>query len=82
MISSLREAKAHFSELVALAAQGEEVVITVHGKPRAVLCPLPTENKSSHAMWLATLRETRAAYTVGKPKDSGGILDDLRGERV
>jgi prevent-host-death family protein len=82
MISSLREAKARFSELVALAAQGEEVVITVHGRPQAVLCPLPKEGKSSHAMWLKTLRETRAAYTVGRTKDSGAILDDLRGERV
>ena len=32
MTSTLRETKAKLSEMVKLAANGEEVVITVHGK--------------------------------------------------
>lgn len=35
---SLAEAKAHFSELVAQVAIGEEVVITRHGQPVVRLC--------------------------------------------
>jgi prevent-host-death family protein len=35
---SLAEAKAHFSELVTRVAEGEEVVITRHGRPIVRLC--------------------------------------------
>ena len=35
MIATLRESKASLSELVALANSGEEVLITVHGQPKA-----------------------------------------------
>lgn len=36
----LFEAKTHFSELVARAEQGEEVIITRHNKPVAKLVPI------------------------------------------
>lgn len=36
---SVREAKAHFSALVGRAAEGEEIIITWHGRPRACLAP-------------------------------------------
>ena len=37
----IAEAKAHFSELVAAARKGEQVILTVRGKPVALLGPVP-----------------------------------------
>ena len=37
MIATLKESKARLSELVRLAGAGEEVLITVRGKPQARL---------------------------------------------
>lgn len=36
---SVSEAKAHFSELLARAAAGEEILVTRHGKPVARIAP-------------------------------------------
>ena len=38
---SLYEAKTHLSELGERAAQGEEIVVTKHGKPRFMIVPVP-----------------------------------------
>jgi prevent-host-death family protein len=35
MIATLRESKTRLSELVNLASSGEEILITVHGQPKA-----------------------------------------------
>lgn len=40
MIATLKESKARLSELVAKAAKGEDVIITVHGKPKARLAAI------------------------------------------
>lgn len=37
---SLYEAKTHLSSLIERASEGEEIVITKSGKPRALLVPL------------------------------------------
>ena len=47
MIATLRESKAHLSALVERAAQGEEVVITVRGKPKARPCPIASHTPPS-----------------------------------
>ncbi len=41
---SIAEAKAKFSELVARAQSGEEIVLTRHGKAVATISPLPNQN--------------------------------------
>ncbi len=41
---SIAEAKAKFSELVARAQSGEEIVLTRHGKAVATISPLPSQN--------------------------------------
>lgn len=41
---SIAEAKAKFSELVARAQSGEEIVLTRHGKAVATISPLPGRN--------------------------------------
>ena len=42
---NIAEAKAHFSELVTRASEGEEIVIARSGKPLAKLVPLPEGKK-------------------------------------
>jgi prevent-host-death family protein len=81
MIATLREGKAHLSALVARAAQGEEVVITVRGKPKARICPLPSRSERDTEPWGRMLKEARAAYSTGTHDSSRTILDHLRGDR-
>ena len=44
----IREAKAHLSELVRAAANGEQIVLTHHGEPLAVITSIE-EGSASHA---------------------------------
>ncbi len=44
-IIQVRDAKAHFSELVAAAERGEPTTITRHGQPAAVLVPVDVARK-------------------------------------
>lgn len=85
MITTLRDSKARLSALVETAARGEEVVITVRGKPRARLCPLapvPPRERRDQAQWGQSLREARATYSVGEHDTGNDILEDLRGDRA
>jgi prevent-host-death family protein len=45
-IVNVAEAKARLPELIERAAQGEEIVLARHGKPRARLMPLIDETKA------------------------------------
>ena len=82
MIVNLKSAKAHLSRLVETAAQGEEIWLTVRGKPRAKLCPLAQNPVSTDTKaWVHSLSVTRAKYGRQKnPGKSQELWDDLRGE--
>lgn len=86
MIKTLRESKAKLSELVASAAAGEEIIITVRGKPKARLCPLhkgdSLDGGGDPVAWGVALREARAAYSVGTHDSGTAILDDVRDDRA
>lgn len=82
MITTLRESKARISELVKRAASGEEVVITVRGKPEARLCPIAPPGRDVKAVWAKSLREARDTYSTGTHDSSGSILNEQRGDRV
>ena len=82
MIANLRECKAKLSALVELASRGEEIVITVHGKPSARLCPIASDDRSKRSEWGRSLKEARAKYTTRVRNSSSGILDDVRGDRL
>jgi len=42
---TVREAKAHFSEMVRAAAAGTEIIVTSHGEPRVRLVPVQPQGR-------------------------------------
>ena len=51
MITNVRNAKAHLSELLDRAAAGEEIVITSDGKPKARIVALGKAPKPYRVHW-------------------------------
>ena len=89
MIATLSKSQAELPRLVELASQGEGVVITVDGKPKARLTradgPVSTGSQTpvDMAAWLAELEEVRRQYSTGNAGLSAEqILDEDRSERV
>jgi prevent-host-death family protein len=84
MIKTLRETKAHLSELVALAETGEDTIITVRGRPRARLTAAGRQPQSrSRRTWSAELIALhRSCGTNARPPGSSAILDALREDRA
>jgi prevent-host-death family protein len=67
MIATLRETKAKLSRMVKLAASGEEIFITVHGKQMAKLVGIPKRaRKLDKNKWLAKLARLRRKYSTGR----------------
>lgn len=60
---SLAEAKAHLSELVEQAANGEEVIITKRGKPVARLAPVQSKRVRVDAKTLRAHTSTMTFQT-------------------
>jgi prevent-host-death family protein len=83
MTATLRETKAKLSEMVKLANQGEEVVITVHGKQMAKLVGLPKRAKKlDKKSWLAKLARLRRKYSTGRvTMTAQEIQDEDRADR-
>ena len=83
MIATLKESKARLSEFVTKAANGEEIVITVGGKPRARLAAIANTGVPKMAGWVRQLRALqRACGTGSQPNDGAAVLRDLREERA
>jgi prevent-host-death family protein len=89
MTATLIQSQAELPRLVELASQGDDVVITVAGKPKARLtrAELPDSNAPKPRVdmpaWLAELETLRRQYTTGKPGPTGEeILAEDRADRV
>jgi prevent-host-death family protein len=84
MTATLRETKAKLSEMVRLASEGEEVVITVHGKEVAKLIGLPKRPKKlDKKKWLAKLAQLRKQTSTGRIGITAQeIQDEIRADRV
>jgi prevent-host-death family protein len=82
MIATLKDSKARLSTLVDLASKGEEVVITVRGKPKARLCALAPPAPTALRAWARELREARTKWSRGVHDSSPEILDDIRSDRA
>jgi hypothetical protein len=80
MIATLRESKTRLSELVNLANSGEEILITVHGQPKARILSA-SEPRSDTADWLRELSTLR--LSLGQPSTcrKPSALDEVREDR-
>ena len=82
MITTLRDAKARLSYIVNLVDQGEEVIITVNGKPKARLTSVNTDTKVDLADWKNGIKNLHKKHQLGERVNSANnIMDDLRGDR-
>jgi prevent-host-death family protein len=84
MIATLRETKAKLSQIVKLAASGEEIFITVHGKQVAKLVGLPEPAKKlDKKKWLAELAKLRKQTWTGRYGITAQqIQDEDRADRI
>lgn len=88
MTATLSKSQAELPRLVEIASQGEDVVITVEGKPKArltraeaVVCPREL-SRAEREQWLAELAELRARYATGRQGLTvDQILDETRADR-
>lgn len=62
------EAKAKFSEMLRRAGEGEEIVVTSHGRPVARIVP-PTNARTSRGEWIEELMELRKATAGAATRD-------------
>jgi len=59
------EAKTRFSELIRRVSRGEQILITHHGVPVAVLSPLEPASTQSPREVIAALKAFRAGRSLG-----------------
>ena len=82
MITTLRESKAKLSALVALAQSGEDVIITVRGKPKARLSGIRSLSAANMSGWKKELKLLHnKCSTEQRTVGSQAILNELREER-
>jgi prevent-host-death family protein len=86
MTATLTESQADLQRLVELASRGEDVLITVDGKPKAKLTSTgvsPPAKLLDMASWLKDLEELRLKYHTGKTGPTiEQILEEDRAERL
>jgi antitoxin (DNA-binding transcriptional repressor) of toxin-antitoxin stability system len=89
MTTTLSQSQADLPRLVELASQGEDVLITVEGKPKARLTraeSVPSNGAQTPvdmAAWAKELEELRGRLATGKPSPtSEQILEEDRADRV
>ena len=81
MVVSLRTGKAKLSSLIARAERGEEVLITVRGRPRARLTALPAPKEAAMASWVAELRALHRVIGGRRNLPAAKVVSDLREDR-
>jgi prevent-host-death family protein len=66
MVTNLRDAKSRFSELVKLAADGEDILITVRGEPMVKLTrAVDAASFDDREAWIDELTEAAAREQAG-----------------
>jgi antitoxin (DNA-binding transcriptional repressor) of toxin-antitoxin stability system len=86
VIATLSQSQAELPRLVEMASQGEEVVITVDGQPKAKLtrveAPMGIRSAKEVHSWLEELDELRRRYATGvKGSTVEDILESDRADR-
>ena len=80
MIATLRESKTRLSELVNLANSGEEILITVHGQPKARILSV-SEPRSDTTDWLRELSALRSSLGQPSTSQKPSALYEVREDR-
>jgi prevent-host-death family protein len=80
MIASLRESKTRLSEFVSLANSGEEILITVHGQPKARMLPVSAPH-SDTVEWLRELSALRSSLGQPSTSQKPSALEEVREDR-
>lgn len=80
MIATFRESKTRLSELVSIANSGEEILITVHGRPKARILPV-SEPHSDTADWLRELSDLRSSLGQTSTSQKPSALEEVREDR-
>ncbi len=82
MITNLRQAKATLSALVATAERGEDVLITVRGRPAARLSATSAARGESMTRWMVELKALHRKYDAGRNTGKArSVIDTIREER-
>lgn len=81
MIINLPDSKARLSELVELASAGEDILITVRGKPKARLTGVVPNADPNLQEWARELTESQCQVTGTFTTSRESILDSTRDER-
>lgn len=88
MTTTLSQSQADLPRLVELASQGEDIVITVAGKPKAKLTRAKTSNGHQLSAQelqtrMAELADLRARLSTGKPSPTAEqLVTEDREDRV
>jgi len=89
MTATLSKTQAELPKLVEIASQGEDVVITVEGKPKARLTRVNSAEANGNktvvdiGAWLKDLDDVRRKFATGKQGISTEqILDEDRSDRI
>ncbi len=83
MITSLRESKAKLSELVELANNGQDVLITVHGKIKAKLTAASDTEETDMQQWSDELKALQNQYaTTQESATIEALLEESREDRL
>ncbi len=85
MTATLSQSQAELPRLVELASQGEDVVITVGGQPKAKLtrAEIPSPKAFDGHKWIAELEDLNRRYNTGKNGlTTEQILAEDREDRV
>ena len=89
MTATLNQSQVDLPRLVELASRGQDVLITVEGKPKARLTRAegaPTNGAQAPVdmtAWVSELEELRSRYATGKPGPTAEqILEEDRADRV
>lgn len=81
----MRELKAHLSEFLRRAAEGESIIVTDRGTPTAVLGPVPGSGLVQRGIeqgWItpAARRGLAPFVPLAAARRTGDVLDEDRGE--
>ena len=85
MTANLRDAKTRLSELIQLAANGEDIIITVKGEPKARLVPATKMHQSQNdrSAWIEELESNASAAKSGEIVETPQCAwEQLRSDRI